>query len=78
MPLMISLVALVKGAEATNEILRWLDLCRSVHGYAWRVLVDWRHLAPIRKQPKIAAFLREEDEVVEDVEAAIDSGQYSL
>ncbi len=78
LPLMASAVSLVKGPEAIDEILAWLDLCRLFHGYAWRVLVDWRHLKHVREHPKFVAFMRAEDEQVDKIEAAIDRGRYPL
>jgi MinD-like ATPase involved in chromosome partitioning or flagellar assembly len=77
-PLMLSAVSLVKGPYAIDEILTWLDLCCLFHGYAWRVLVDWRHLEHVREHPKFVAFMRDEDAQVDKIEAAIDRGRYPL
>jgi MinD-like ATPase involved in chromosome partitioning or flagellar assembly len=78
LPLMLSVVSLVKGPEASEEILAWVNLCRIFHGYAWRVLVDWRHLKEVRRHPRFAAFMQRDDEETEKIEAAIDRGRYPL
>ena len=77
-PLMASAVALVKGLEGVNEVLAWLTLSRLTYGYAWRVLVDWRHLESVKDHPAFVEFIRAEDEMVEEIESAIDRGEYPL
>jgi hypothetical protein len=77
-PFAIGVLALARGVSAVDEILRWLEQCRLVHGYAWRVLVDSRHLAPVAKHPRFLAFVEEEDQSVAKIEAAIDSGEFAL
>lgn len=77
-PLMASAVALVKGAEGVKEVLGWLMLARLVYGYAWRVLVDWRHLKSVKDHPLFVEFIRAEDQMVEEIESAIDRGEYPL
>jgi len=76
--LVTGLVALAKGQGAIDEVLGWISLTQRVHGYAWRVLVDWRHLASVREHPKFAAFVADEDARVAAIEAEIDSGRYPL
>ena len=77
-PLMASAVALVKGPEAVEEVIGWLMLAKLVHGYAWRVLVDWRHLESVKDHPLFVEFIRQEDELVNEIESAIDRGDYTL
>jgi len=77
-PLMASATAFVKGADAVDETLGWIVLSRFRYGYAWRVLVDWRYLEPVKNHPSFVAFLRQEDEEVEKIESAIDRGEYPL
>jgi hypothetical protein len=58
-----------------------LDLIRALrdrYGYAWRVLVDWRHLTKVKDHPRFQELLREEDEMVKEIESAIDEGVYPL
>jgi hypothetical protein len=78
LPLVLSVISLVRGPEAIDEVLAWVNLCRLFHGYAWRVLVDWRHLAHVRTHPKFVAFMKQDDEQTEKIEAAIDRGRYPL
>ena len=73
-----SALSLLKGQEATKEILAWLGLARTVYGYAWRVLADWRHLEAVRTHPAFVDLLRAEDGHAKAIEAAIDSGEYPL
>ena len=73
-----SAVAVVKGSKAIEEILAWLGVARLSYGYAWRVLVDWRHLEQVKGHPAFVEFLRKEDEHAEAIESAIDSGEYPL
>ena len=77
-PLLASATAYVKGAAAVDETLGWIVLSRLSYGYAWRVLVDWRYLEPVKNHPSFVAFLRQEDEEVEKIESAIDRGEYLL
>lgn len=77
-PLMASAVAVVKGPEGVKEVLGWLMMARLTYGYAWRVLVDWRHLEPVKDHPAFVEFIRAEDEMVEEIESAIDRGEYPL
>jgi len=77
-PLAATAVALLKGPEAIQEILAWLHLARLHYGYAWRVLVDWRYFEGVKQHPEFQDFLRQEDEVVKDIEAAIDRGEIPL
>ena len=73
-----SAVAVVKGSNAIKEILGWLSVARLAYGYAWRVLVDWRHLEQVKDHPDFVEFLRKEDEHAEAIESAIDRGEYPL
>jgi len=75
---MASAVALVKGRQAAEEVVAWLKFARLRHGYAWRVLVDWRHLEQVKAHPAFVEFLRQEDQHVEAIESAIDRGEYPL
>ncbi len=77
-PLLASATAYVKGVDAVDETLGWLVLSRLSYGYAWRVLVDWRYLEPVKNHPSFVEFLRQEDEEVEKIESAIDRGEYPL
>ena len=77
-PLAATAVALWKGSEAIREILAWFHLARLHYGYAWRVLVDWRYFEDLKQHPELQAFLRQEDEVVAEIEAAIDCGEIPL
>jgi MinD-like ATPase involved in chromosome partitioning or flagellar assembly len=77
-PLMAAAVARAKGYEGMDEVLAWIALARMTYGYAWRVLVDWRHLESVKDHPRFQGFLREEDEMVEEIESAIDQGIYPL
>jgi len=77
-PLMASATALVRGPKGVEEVVGWLMLSRLVYGYAWRVLVDWRHLASVKDHPLFVEFLRQEDEMVDEIEGAIDRGEYTL
>ena len=77
-PLMASAVALVKGQEGAKEVIGWLTLARVVYGYAWRVLVDWRHLESVKDHPLFVEFIGQEDEMVDEIESAIDRGEYTL
>ena len=77
-PLMACALALVRGEEAMGPILTWLWWSRLSYGYAWRVLVDWRHLDSVKDHPAFVEFMRREDEQVEEVEAAITKGEYPL
>jgi hypothetical protein len=69
---------MLEGPEAIDDLLYWLQECRRIYGYAWRVLVDPRCIAPIREHPRYKAFVAEEDAIVESVEAAITAGVYPL
>jgi hypothetical protein len=77
-PLAATIVAITEGSNAVKRILEWLHLARSRYGYAWRVLLDWRYFEEVKEHPQFQEFLREEDEIVEAVEAAIDRGDYPL
>jgi len=77
-PLLASATAYVKGVDAVDETLAWIVLSKFSHGYAWRVLVDWRYLESVKSHPSFVAFLRQEDEEVEKIESAIDRGEYPL
>jgi hypothetical protein len=71
-------VAVVKGSKGIKDILGWLSVARLSYGYAWRVLVDWRHLEQVKGDPAFVEFLRKEDQQAEAIESAIDSGEYPL
>ncbi|MBM4036565.1 MAG: hypothetical protein FJ291_32920 [Planctomycetes bacterium] len=73
-----SALALVHGKTALEQVLRWLAMARERYGYAWRVLVDWRHLASVKDHPLFVEFMRQEDELVDEIEGAIDRGEYTL
>jgi MinD-like ATPase involved in chromosome partitioning or flagellar assembly len=77
-PLAATLTAVFKGPKAIREILAWLYLARLRYGYVWRVLVDWRYFDEVKEHPEFQEFLRKEDEIVDEVEAAIDRGEYPL
>lgn len=76
--LMVSATALVKGPKGIKDILDWVALARLAYGYAWRVMVDWRHLECVKNEPSFVAFLQQEDEMVNEIESAIDKGVYAL
>jgi len=75
---MISALALVKGADAIEDLMSWIMLARMTYGYAWRVLVDWGHLDSVRRHPLFVEFLRGEDEQVDAIEKQFDDGTYTL
>jgi MinD-like ATPase involved in chromosome partitioning or flagellar assembly len=77
-PLLISALSVVRESRAVAEVMDLIRALRNRYGYAWRVLVDWRHLAKVKDQPLFQQFLREEDEMVEEIESAIDQGVYPL
>lgn len=77
-PLAATAAALEGGADAMDEILAWLYQARSMYGYTWRVLVDWRYFEEVRRHPRFKAFLAEEDALVESIEGAIDRGEIPL
>jgi hypothetical protein len=77
-PLMASVLARVEGENAIDEILMWIKLARISYGYAWRVLVDWRHLDKVKTHPSFRQFIQEEDELVNKIESGIDQGIYPL
>jgi hypothetical protein len=77
-PLMAAATALVKGANAIQDVLTWVALSRLSYGYAWRVLIDWSSLESVKGHPAFLEFLRREDEDVKQVESAIDRGEYAL
>ena len=76
--LLISALSVIKEEKGVGEVLDLIRALRDRYGYAWRVLVDWRHLAKVKDQPLFQQFLREEDEMVEEIESAIDQGVYPL
>ncbi|MCX7049795.1 MAG: AAA family ATPase [Candidatus Sumerlaeota bacterium] len=71
-------VAIVKGKKAVEEVISWLTLAKIVYGYAWRVLVDWRHLKNVKDHPRFIEFLKAEDEEINKIESMIDNGTYPL
>ena len=77
-PLAATGVALWKGPEAIKEILAWLHLARLHYGCAWRVLIAWRYFEGVKEHPDFDAFLRKEDEAIEEIEATIDRGDIPL
>jgi hypothetical protein len=77
-PLAATALAAADGSKAVQKILAWLHLARLHYGYAWRVLVDWRYFDEVKEHPKFQAFLRQEDEVVAEIEGAIDRGDFPL
>lgn len=76
--LLISALSVVREERAVDEILDLMRALRDRYGYAWRVLVDWRHLDKLKDQARFQSFLREEDEMVEEIEVAINQGVYPL
>ena len=76
--LLISALSVVRQGKAVGEVLDLIRALRDRHGYAWRVLVDWRHLNKVKDHPRFQDFLREEDSMVEEIESAIDQGVYPL
>ena len=78
LPPITSLVACTKGQRAIDEILGWLDLGRRSHGYAWPGFIDWNQLESIRSHAKFVAFVKAEDDLVAEIESAIDVGRYRL
>jgi MinD-like ATPase involved in chromosome partitioning or flagellar assembly len=76
--LLISAVSVVREGKAVGEVLDLIRALRDRYGYAWRVLVDWRHLAKVKDHHRFQELLREEDEMVEEIESAIDQGIYPL
>jgi MinD-like ATPase involved in chromosome partitioning or flagellar assembly len=76
--LLISALSVVKEGRGIGEILNLVHVLRNRYGYAWRVLVDWRHLAKVKDHPRFQELLREEDGMVEEIETAIDRGVYPL
>jgi hypothetical protein len=77
-PLAATALALTDGTKAIEEILAWFHLARFHYGYAWRVLTDWRYFDEVKQHPRFQTFLREEDEVVAEIEGQIDSGYFPL
>jgi hypothetical protein len=77
-PLAATALALSDGTVAIEEILAWLYLARLHYGYAWRVLVDWSYFEEVKEDVKFQAFLREEDDVVAEIEGGIDRGDFPL
>jgi cellulose biosynthesis protein BcsQ len=77
-PLAATVAALQEGTDAIDEILAWLHLARLYYGYTWRVRVDWRYFEHVYQHPRFQAFLQEEAELVEEIEVAIDRGEYPL
>ena len=49
-----------------------------MHGYAWRVMINWNRLKPVRDCPEFKAFLAEEDAAVAAVERQFDTGVWPL
>ncbi|MBW8875453.1 MAG: AAA family ATPase [Acidobacteria bacterium] len=76
--LLISALSVIKEEKGVGEVLKLIRALRDRYGYAWRVLVDWRRLAKVKDQPLFQQFIREEDEMVEEIESAIDQGVYPL
>jgi cellulose biosynthesis protein BcsQ len=77
-PLAATALAIADGTKAIEEILAWLHLARLHYGYAWRVLTDWRYFDEVKQHSRFQTFLREEDEVVAEIEGQIDSGYFPL
>lgn len=73
----ISALALTKPKDV-RTILRWVTLARHLHGYAWRVIVDWRHLRALKGAPHFESYLAHEDELARRVEKQIDTGVFPL
>jgi MinD-like ATPase involved in chromosome partitioning or flagellar assembly len=69
-------LSISRGPKALPQILRCLSVVRLSHGCAWRVLIDQRHLAPIKDAPAFKEFLAEEDVIIKDMEDALDRGDY--
>lgn len=75
--IVISAYAIARPKDV-NSLLAWIKLARRSYGYAWRVIVDWRHLRAVASNPRFQEFVADEDERVAGIERGIDDGFYPL
>jgi MinD-like ATPase involved in chromosome partitioning or flagellar assembly len=73
-----SLIATVDGPTAIHVILKCIHIGRRIYGYAWRVMINWNRLAPVRDCPEFKEFLSAEDAAIEHVERQFDEGVWPL
>ncbi len=77
-PLAIAAMAAAAGGKSSvGLVLKWIELGRQIHGYAWRVMVNWKRLSEVRACPEFKAFLAEEDAAIKEVESQFSRGVWS-
>jgi MinD-like ATPase involved in chromosome partitioning or flagellar assembly len=69
-----SVMACTIGPAALKEIIQCIEMGRLMHGYGWRVMINWERLEPIRSCPEFKSFIAEEDAAVEEVETRFEQG----
>ena len=77
-PMLISAFSLVGGYDAAMAVAALMDSARNSFGYAWRALVNWRHVGDLTKSEPISRLLNAEDKMVEELEAKVNTGVLSL
>jgi MinD-like ATPase involved in chromosome partitioning or flagellar assembly len=73
-----AVIAAVEGSAAVKSVLACLEAGRLIHGYAWRVLVNWKRLQPVLHCAAFKQFMAEEDAAIEEVERNFDRGVWPL
>jgi MinD-like ATPase involved in chromosome partitioning or flagellar assembly len=73
-----AVIASAEGSAAVKSVLACLEAGRTIHGYAWRVLVNWKRLQPVLDCAAFKQFMAEEDAAIEEVERNFDRGVWPL